>query len=292
MRWGGCSSEDGKLSSFTNRRTTADTVRAKNCTAFRITLGSTTSKYVPGRLRHVTAHAIPQQPARRSLGHSIHHAHDDTDDHPYDAVDLTTLDATTLFDELASASSWRARCAHNEILRRGPEVSKHAAPGLILDGPVGMPQAGRFLWLAAATAAQGLGNERSSTIEMLETVPKGEDAELAVQAVRATAEYFADDDRAGTIFDRALAHQDPRVQLAGVIGLFKLDRPLPEAVAVGPARSEDTYLRQAATMLLARKATAESLESLCESTDPRTRLAGVLSRRFPADASRRRGASR
>ena len=216
---------------------------------------------------------------------------DDTDDHPYDPIDLTTTDSATLFDELASESSWRARRAHNEILRRGREVSKDAVVGMIFAGQQ-MPRAARYLWLAAATAAHNAANERSAMVEMLENVLKHEDADLAVQAVRATAEFFTNHDRAAAIFDRALTHEDPRVELAGVTALFKTDQPLPQAVAERPARSEDTYLRQAATILLARKATQNHLESLCESADPRTRLAGVLAVGFRADASRGHGTDR
>ncbi|MBI3875907.1 MAG: c-type cytochrome, partial [Verrucomicrobia bacterium] len=48
----------------------------------------------------------------------------------------------------------------------------------------------------------------------------------------------------------------------------------------GPALSKDTYIRQAATLLLAEKATPDQLGGWCASTNTATRLAGVLASGF------------
>ncbi len=48
----------------------------------------------------------------------------------------------------------------------------------------------------------------------------------------------------------------------------------------GSACSNDTYLRQAATLLLARKGAIDDLKTWCVADDPATRLAGVLATGF------------
>jgi putative heme-binding domain-containing protein len=76
--------------------------------------------------------------------------------------------------------------------------------------------------------------------------------------------------------DRAISNRNPAIQLAGVLALFDRDDGVPQAVIDGPARSSDTYLRQAATILIAEKASLSQIQSLLESQDTPTRLAGVL----------------
>jgi hypothetical protein len=58
--------------------------------------------------------------------------------------------------------------------------------------------------------------------------------------------------------------------------LFKIDGEPPDEVVTGPARDQDSYLRQAATLLLAEKASLDRLAKLTRDGDAATRLAGVL----------------
>ena len=72
---------------------------------------------------------------------------------------------------------------------------------------------------------------------------------------------------------------NPQQQLAAVLELFSWSG-IPQEVIDGPARSDDSYLRQTATMLIAERAPLSQIQSLLESKDERTRLAGVLSAGF------------
>lgn len=51
---------------------------------------------------------------------------------------------------------------------------------------------------------------------------------------------------------------------------------MPDEILEGPARSDDSYLRQTAALLLNERASAEQLDQLCDSADAAGRLAGVL----------------
>src|SRR5206468_6169745 len=77
-----------------------------------------------------------------------------------------------------------------------------------------------------------------------------------------------------------LRDDDPRVQHAAVLAYFAPKVPWLDAarrlIERGPARSKDTYLRQAATLLLAERATLKQLDNLCAEEDAASRLAGVL----------------
>ena len=82
------------------------------------------------------------------------------------------------------------------------------------------------------------------------------------------------------VFVRALNDDNAAVRHAAIVALFDRGGPLPEQVAQGPARSEDTYLRQAAAFLLCERATFVQLERMIRSTDATERLAGVLAAGF------------
>jgi putative heme-binding domain-containing protein len=75
----------------------------------------------------------------------------------------------------------------------------------------------------------------------------------------------------------AIRNGSPTEQLAGMVELFDWTAGnIPQEVIDGPARSSDSYLRQTAAMLLAEKAPLSQIQSLLESSDTPTRLAGVL----------------
>jgi len=71
------------------------------------------------------------------------------------------------------------------------------------------------------------------------------------RAVRATVEVFTNHDQAGAILDETMMYKSLCVQLAGIIGLFELDRSLSEVFVHVPVRDDDTYLRITTTVLLA-----------------------------------------
>lgn len=76
--------------------------------------------------------------------------------------------------------------------------------------------------------------------------------------------------------EQAFSQLDPVAQRTQLQAMFEAPDPPMNEVIDGPARSKDTYLRQAATLLLAERAPLEKLAELCQSSDTPTRLAGVL----------------
>jgi putative heme-binding domain-containing protein len=100
-------------------------------------------------------------------------------------------------------------------------------------------------------------------------------ADVRLQAIRALTEFGTSKERRD-LFVKALADKDAKVRHAALLGLFKFDGEPPDAVVTGPARDKDSYLRQAATLLLAEKASLDRLAKLTQDKDTATRLAGVL----------------
>ena len=99
-----------------------------------------------------------------------------------------------------------------------------------------------------------------------------------VQALRILSEQGTAD---AQVFVESLSSKDPQVQLAALEGLRNAKpRAIPQAVIDGPARSEDSYLRQTAVMLIATKAPPAQIQSMFESADASYRLVGVLSAGF------------
>jgi putative heme-binding domain-containing protein len=195
---------------------------------------------------------------------------DDPPSHPFTPYDVTTAAPTKLWAELSSPSWERRQRAHVEILRRGGPLLAEAAQRLAEARP-GDAVTEHLVWLAGA-------GRTPKAVSRLRQLAAHADANLRFQAVRALAEFAPEQARA--VLGRALDDPDPRVRLAAVIAYFDQDGPPPEAVITGPARDTDTYLRQAATLLLAEKAPLDWLNRLCRSKDEATRLAGVLAAGF------------
>lgn len=196
---------------------------------------------------------------------------DDAGDSPFDGYDAPSAEPERLWSELSNSGWWRRYAAHVEILRRGGGLLTEAAARL--KGVDAKDPAVRHLpWLAAAAGTKEA---------VLEVAPllEHDDADVRVQAIRALA-HVERHKPSRAVFERALADEDPQVRQAAVLALFDFEGPVPEAVVKGPARGKDTYLRQAATLLLAEKAPFDELVRLCRAEDAATRLAGVLAAGF------------
>ncbi|HSZ54348.1 MAG TPA: hypothetical protein VK797_01715 [Tepidisphaeraceae bacterium] len=161
--------------------------------------------------------------------------------------DITKLQDEQLSSELTSPDWSRAHAAHEDILRR--EVA----------GPGSEP------WIMAA---------RGETESVL-ALARQPDPATRLQALRALTN-LAPSKSSDDVFLEACGDKDPSIQLAGVLALFDRSGPVPQAIIDGPARSTDTYLRQAATLLIAEKAPLSQIQTLLDSPDTLTRLAGVL----------------
>lgn len=190
----------------------------------------------------------------------------DPAEHPFEPYDAPTVSADRLWSELSNPSWSRRDPAHREILRRGGDLLVMAIDRLRNLQPDD-PARPHLAWLAGASGQPEAG-------QLLTDLARGNDSAMRLQAVRALAE-FPMLGAATDLFTSALDDDDPRVQLAALNALFDRDGRVPEAV-VALARSEDTYLRQSASKLLAARASREELAGLLHSEDPATRLAGVL----------------
>jgi putative heme-binding domain-containing protein len=196
---------------------------------------------------------------------------DDPPSAPFEPYDVTTLPAEKLYAELGHASWSRRREAHTELLRRGGKLLEEASTQLRVDGE-GNPAQLHLPWLAAAT--RGEIAARALLPIMSRTSTEGR-----LQALRAVA-AFPLPKSAAEVFTPALRDADPRVQLAGLAALFELSDPLPLDNVAVLAASKDSYLRQTACMLLARRASLAQLQQLARAPEPARRLAAVLSAGF------------
>ncbi len=196
---------------------------------------------------------------------------DDPDTHPFDAYDAPNARPEKLWSELSDASSWRRNRAHVELLRRGGALLGEATRRLGDVNPSD-PAMHHLPWLAAAQG--GLEAE-----QVLVELANHSEASVRLQAIRALAERSSPDaDR--SIFVQALSDSDSQVRHAALLAFFDLEGPPPKQLVHDLACSKDTYLRQAATLLLARKTSIDELTKLCEADDSATRLAGVLAAGF------------
>lgn len=185
---------------------------------------------------------------------------------PYD---LVTAKPDKLWEELSNPSWQRRYRAHLELTRRGGALMKEANQRL-LEADRDDPALHHLIWLAARS------NQGSLHLLGLIDHP---DARVRVQVIRALTE-FPEQLRDEPIFTKALIDEHAQVQHAALSAYFSpkiaWSQPARFAIERGAACSKDAYLRQAAALLLAEKATRSQLEALCSSNDPAKRRAGVL----------------
>ncbi len=194
---------------------------------------------------------------------------DDRDAHPFEPYESSEATPEKLWQELRDPSWQRRYRAHIEMTRRGGAFLKDANKRL-LDAKAGDPALHHLIWLAAKSG-QG-------SLHLLGLVDHA-DPKVRVQAIRALAE-FPEQLREEPIFTKALLDTDAQVRIAAVLAHLNPKvsggRPVQQAIERGPACADDPYLRQAAALFLADKATRKQLEGLCASFDAPTRVAGVL----------------
>jgi len=176
-----------------------------------------------------------------------------------------------LWQELASGSALQRQQAHVEILRRGGDLLQDAIARLEKAGQDD-PALVNLIWLSAAS-----GNPQAQPA--LQRYAQHNDATLRATAIRALAAFPALGAK-HQLFTKALADDDAQVRHAAIVALFDREEPLPDELFRGPARESDTYLRQVATLLIARRGTQQQIEALLNSQDAASRLAGVLATGF------------
>ena len=197
---------------------------------------------------------------------------------PYDA---TAVEPERLFAELSHPSLGRRLRAHTELVRRGEQVSEEAAARMKRAADDD-PAKQHLLWVADASipgTADGR-NQRARSKGLVMEQAQSPRPEIRLQAIRSFGEFFSGDRALQLALERALDDPDPQVALAALVTWFDPRWALPEQIASGPALSDDTYLRQAATLLLAERSTLAQIGTLCKAGDAKTRLAGVLAAGF------------
>jgi putative heme-binding domain-containing protein len=208
---------------------------------------------------------------------------DDAATHPFGAYDAVTAAADKLYRELSHSSWWRRSRAHGELLRRGGKDLGQAVTRLqTIDSDD--PARPHLIWLTAAAVGNPTsGVDRKTAADAVFGVLNSNQRQKAtdrLQALRACTEFLSNDERFRGAAERALEDHDSQVRHAGVLAFFKIPGPLPMQMLDGPARSDDTYLRQAATLLMAERLDANALDFQSSSMDAKHRLAGVLAAGF------------
>lgn len=200
---------------------------------------------------------------------------DDPESAPFEAYDATQVPIQKLIDELSNPSWSRRYAAHVELQRRKQEIPVAAwkmAGQLGADNPANR----HWPWLLANAAPAGA--EASLAAESTNPNPQ-----VRLQAVRALDELAT---RKGTnltqSIEKWLTDASLQIQHAAVIACFhpQVVAEIPGAILTGPALSDDTYIRQAATLLIAERGTFDTIGNLCQNANPKVRLAGVLAAGF------------
>ncbi len=188
---------------------------------------------------------------------------DDSPAAPFDGYEATTASIEKLAAELEDPSWSRSRCAHLELLRRGPEACVAALHQLERTASVPVRQE-HAAWLA-------VGAREPQRLASLFNSP---DADVRLQAVQALGASESLPDR--EVLVKALADSSPRVvQTAMTVLRTHSGQPLPPAV-LAFARGEDRLLRQTAVRWLAEQMSVAELAALCSSKDALDRRAGIL----------------
>ena len=183
---------------------------------------------------------------------------------PYE---ITTAPAERLWRDLSN-DSWECRSrTHAEILRRGGTLLDEAARRLAsvkADDP-----ASRHLpWLAGAGGS-------AEAAALLVKRAKSDDPVVRRTALRVLAEHPKLKPEQ-TLFVEALQSNDLPTQQIALAYFQTAADPVPIALIADIAGSDDSYLRQTATRLLAARAMLKDVEALAKSPDARIRLAAAL----------------
>ncbi len=207
-----------------------------------------------------------ESPVYRSDLVMITTAHDAANS-PFRAFDETQATQKQLMEEL-DATAWSRRSrAHLELTRRGADSSRAAAAKLDNLGAKAVATS-HLIWLAAADA-------RVATRSKLAALAHHTETDVRLTAVRALARFGAGE-KSRDIFLAALKNSDPHIRHAALIGFFDQTKESPSEEVIGATCEDETYIRQTAAFLLARRASVQQLLALCEDSDANRRRAGVL----------------
>lgn len=200
---------------------------------------------------------------------------DDPDTFPFEAYDATQAKVEFLIKELSNPNWSRRYAAHVELQRRKdplPAELVQSAPQL----KSGDPALLHWPWLIA-------NHDAPAAADVLPKLAANGDAQVRLQGVRAWIEYAERHaiNIVGSVRDW-LQDANPQIQQAAVVAGFdpKSVPEVPREILSGAALSDDTYIRQAATLLIAERDTFDTIGNLCQNGNPKVRLAGVLAAGF------------
>ncbi len=204
---------------------------------------------------------------------------DDPPDAPFRSFDETQATSEQLFDELDSTSWSRRLTAHIELTRRGPESFRAAAQKLGSRDEKS-PATPHLIWLAAAGT-----NDDTGRVISLSGLASSAIRSLALRAIA----RFGVKPAWPAMSLKVKLDDDPAVRLAAFAVLSKQPGEIPFEAAVSMATStmdgsgngtNETYLRQAAEFLIARRASLPQISALCEDPDFKRRMTGVVAAGF------------
>lgn len=240
---------------------------------------------------------------------------DDPPTHPFEPIDVLALPTDQLLLELARRQDWSQRqLIFVELTRRPQEAGELAVRHLQMENSQTPPFVRPYLLWLAARAFDGPNWGRMALPfcrDWLSADIAVDNGAVSLQMLRLYAEYFAGDPELSVLFENrleALAKQKlvarqtapssgaelgrsrtqaatrpvtaQQLQHAALLALFKQTGSLPTSVVEVFARSDDRYLRQAATRLMAARLDAQALTLLANSADEKIRLAAVLASGF------------
>lgn len=186
----------------------------------------------------------------------------------YSPFDVVGARADELFSLLRDKSWSTQLAAHQELLRRGDAVHIRSLQEFGAAMPDD-PAMENLIWLAAST------KDAQAREKILEIGTQSENSQVALQATRAVAEYWPGNGSL-SFFETQLKHSDPQVRHAALLGLFTCDGPLALNAIAQSLVSPDSYLRQAATLLVAERGSVSQILGLVNADSAELRLAGIL----------------
>ncbi|HXE54806.1 MAG TPA: HEAT repeat domain-containing protein, partial [Tepidisphaeraceae bacterium] len=195
---------------------------------------------------------------------------DDPDAQPFTAWDPTQVSVDRLYQELSNPDWSNRQAAHVELLRRGGDALAGAVERL-QQAKANEPARTSLIWLAARTGG-------ADAVKTLTSLTHDRSSEARVAAINALAEFpklGAPDE----LFAKAIADPNPQVQLAAINALFGRKSGGASGI-LQAALSDDSYVRQAATMLMARELDSNDLSGNADSPNSAVRLAVVLTAGF------------
>lgn len=194
---------------------------------------------------------------------------------PFEAYDAVQASSGELLSEVNNPNWSRRYAAHVELQRRA-----ELFPTDPFEKWTGFDPSSRSAmhipWVTGLMASDG-------AVKLLKELSTNPSAAVRLQAVRACTEFAARHQVSlADVIPRWLKDSDPQIQQAAVVAVFSKTAvsSIPPEILTGPALSDDTYLRQASTLLIAERANFDTIGNLCQNGDPKVRLAGVLAAGF------------